>query len=488
MAPATTPTPTFSRRRRWRIGFNVVLTVLAVFAVVVMVNYLSVHYFKRYYLASNQKFELSRRTLAVLDSLTNKVEITLYYSRDEDLYSTLVDMLKEYQAHSRGMVSVGIVDYLRAPAAAQELNAKYKQLGNSTNLVIFSCEGKLPRIIPSDALMETQLEQVQSEDPNKLAFRRKPLAFRGEVLFTGALLAITSPKPFKAYYLEGDGEHPLDNSKTSFSSFVGILRQNYIDVQSLVLLGTNAVPADCDLLIIAGANILSQPEVETIDHYLSEGGRLFALFNFTITNTQSGLVKELRRFGVNVGERVIDPILTSPESPRDDVIVIHFTANPAVNALTGSKIQMIRPLEISKLESSVSASDTRHVDEIASTGDHAYLVSESPTKGRILPLMVAVSDTAAKQRGSMRLLIIGDSFFLTNTRIESGANRELASLAANWLLERDVLLRSVGPRPVTEYRLLMTKSQMQDVQLILLAAMPGAILLFGGLVWLRRRK
>lgn len=488
MAPSTTPTPTFSRRRRLRIGFNVVLAVLAVFAAVVMVNYLSAHYFKRFYYASDQKFTLSPRTLAVLDSLTNKVEITLYFSRDEDLYSTLADLLNEYQAHSRGMLSVRIVDYLREPAAAQELSAKYKQLGSSTNVVIFSCEGKLPRIIPSDALMEVQLEQIQSDEPNKLAFRRKPLSFRGEVLFTGALLAVTNPKPFKAYYLEGNGEHPLDNSKTSYSSFVGILRQNYIDVQPLMLLGTNAVPADCELLIIAGANILSPAEIETIDHYLNEGGRLFASFNFGITNTQSGLAKELRRFGVNVGERVVDPVLTSPESPGDDVIVIHFTANPAVNALTGSKIQMIRPLEISKLDSSGPGIDTRHVDEIASTGDHAYLISESPSKGRILPLMVAVSDTAVKQRGSTRLLVVGDSLFLTDTRIESAANRELASLAANWLLERDVLLKGVGPRPVTEYRLVVSKGRMQNVQLILLVAMPGAILLVGGLVWLRRRK
>jgi LPXTG-motif cell wall-anchored protein len=34
----------------------------------------------------------------------------------------------------------------------------------------------------------------------------------------------------------------------------------------------------------------------------------------------------------------------------------------------------------------------------------------------------------------------------------------------------------------------MTTSQMTTVQWILLGAMPGAVLLFGGLVWLRRRK
>jgi len=68
------------------------------------------------------------------------------------------------------------------------------------------------------------------------------------------------------------------------------------------------------------------------------------------------------------------------------------------------------------------------------------------------------------------------------------ANRDFVGYAVNWLLDRTQLLEELGPRPITEYRLVMTKSQLQTAQWILLAGMPGAVLLFGGLVWLRRRK
>ena len=69
------------------------------------------------------------------------------------------------------------------------------------------------------------------------------------------------------------------------------------------------------------------------------------------------------------------------------------------------------------------------------------------------------------------------------------AGEELpASMASDWLLDRTMLLQSVGPKMVDQYRLLVPRTQIRAVQWILLGAMPGGILLFGGLVWLRRRK
>ena len=58
----------------------------------------------------------------------------------------------------------------------------------------------------------------------------------------------------------------------------------------------------------------------------------------------------------------------------------------------------------------------------------------------------------------------------------------------NWLLARDELLKPLGPRPIREYKLLITPAQMTALYWILLLGMPGAVLVIGGLVWLRRQK
>ena len=56
------------------------------------------------------------------------------------------------------------------------------------------------------------------------------------------------------------------------------------------------------------------------------------------------------------------------------------------------------------------------------------------------------------------------------------------------LLDRTQLLPGLGPQPMKEYRLIMTKTQLQQAEWILLGGLPGAVLLTGGLVWLRRRR
>jgi len=92
------------------------------------------------------------------------------------------------------------------------------------------------------------------------------------------------------------------------------------------------------------------------------------------------------------------------------------------------------------------------------------------------------------ERGSTRMIVVGDSLFLGNLQMDSGANRDLAAAAVNWLVERPQLLAGVGPRPVMEYKIMMTRAQLRGAQWVLLGALPGSVLVLGGLVWLRRRR
>ena len=67
------------------------------------------------------------------------------------------------------------------------------------------------------------------------------------------LLAVESPQPLKAYFLQGDGEPLLsDSGEHGYMKFGAMLAENYIATRPLQLLGSEVVPADCNLLIIAG--------------------------------------------------------------------------------------------------------------------------------------------------------------------------------------------------------------------------------------------
>jgi hypothetical protein len=57
----------------------------------------------------------------------------------------------------------------------------------------------------------------------------------------------------------------------------------------------------------------------------------------------------------------------------------------------------------------------------------------------------------------------------------------------NWLVSRDSLLAEIGPSPLSEYQLLLTEKQMEQVRWLFMGAIPGAFVVVGFFVWLRRR-
>jgi hypothetical protein len=486
--------PSFSPWRKWSIGLNVILIVLVVFSVVVMVNYISRDYYTRFHWSTTSEHELSPLTSKILHSLTNKVKVTLYYDRNEPFYGTVVSLLGQYNA-ANSRVSVETVDYVRDAGAAQRVKLQYNlTFPSATNLVIFECEGR-KTVLDGNALTSYTMEQVPNEKERE--FRKKPTAFEGERMFTRALMEVTNPKRLIAYFLQGHREHRIDSDETfGFMKFAAVAHENLIETQPLSLLGTNTVPMDCNLLVIAGPRDEFQDfELEKIDQYLTQGGRLLALFNPTSINREgggekTGLDKILAKWGVELGNVVIQDLDRKVSPGGEDMLVSDFNPkHPIVNPLLDSGVYMSMPRAVGKKKSAPQMADSPHVEELAFTGPNARAGNSQPQR---FPLMAAIEKGSIKgvitERGSTRMVVAGDSVFLANGAIRNAANRDFAGYALNWLLERTQLLEGLGPRSIVEYRIVMSQGELQRVQWILLAAIPGGSLLLGSLVWLRRRR
>lgn len=484
--------PSFSPRRRLTIAVDVFLRTLVVLGIVVMVNYLSHSYFQRHFLSAQTRIELSPRTVGLLRSLTNHVKVTLYFNKEDQLYPMVTALLNEYR-NVNPRIQVVTVDYNWDAAEAQKIKTAYK-LGEaaderSKNLVIFDCEGR-PKVVNANTLAEFKLEQVDNETERE--FRRRLTSFNGERSFTEALLTVTHPKPFRAVFLQGHGEHRLNSGDevTGYLGFASVLQNNYVECEPISLLGTNTIPADCNLLIIAGPTApISEEELEKISRYLDQGGRLFALLNSAARDRQSGLERILIRWGVLVGDTQLQDPANSLKGA--DIVIGAFSRHPVTNPLIGSYLNLILPRPVSPVAGKDSASAPR-VEVLAATEETAVIAGDPTPKPKRHPVAVAVEKGAvpgvATQRVAARLVVVGDSYFLANKPIQLLANRDFAAYAVNWLLDRPHLLEGIGPQPVTEFRVVMTRAQMQTVQWILLGAMPGAVAVLGALVWLRRRK
>jgi len=466
--------------------------VLSVLAIVVMVNFISHNFFfDRIFVTSHNRLQLSPRSLALAKSVTNDVKVTLYFDKNDDLYETVSGLLNEYHL-ANPKIEATTVDYISSPPAALAVRAKYQSYftaPNDKNLVIFDCEGRV-KIMPAAGLMESTPERVPNE--RELEFRKRPVAFKGEMICSAMLLGVTNPKPLQAAYLTGHGEHSLtsDDEQMGYQKFAGTVQMNYVQIRPITLLGTNAIPADTSFLIIAGPKSeLPDIELEKIGHYLDEGGRLLVLFDVFSATKNIGLEALLAKWGVAVGHEVI----SDSENSRNgqDVIISHFATHQVVNPLLDSSIQMILPRAVARIDSGTAAADAPNVVELADSGLHSTLVGETNVPAKPYPVAVAVERGAVKgvanERGTTRIVVVGDSILFGNQLIDSAANREFLGYALNWLIDRPQLLEGLGPKPVSEFRILMTRTQLKSAYGILLAGLPGAVLLVGFLVWLRRR-
>lgn len=502
--------PSFSAGRKWATGFNSLVAVVAALAIGVMLNYLAARHYLRRPLTAHNRAQLSAQTIRVLQSLTNEVRVTVFFDAhgQEELFNLTTSLLREY-TYLNPKVILKAVDPTREPAKAELVLARYKLTGlKDKNFIVFDCEGRT-KVIYESELSDYDVGAVVSGRSKE--FLRT--TFKGEMLFTTAIFNLVNPRQFRVCFLTGHGEHDPEQTEHphGYAKFAAILQEkSNAQWNTLSLLGTNDVPADCQLLIIAGARQpLAEMELEKITRFLKQGGRLFApMGNLAYSNSRkTGLEKLLERWGVGVADNMVFDPKNSPTG--NDLLTAQVNnKHPIMKALlsadTDLRLRLVLPRAVGKSTVTDTANpDAPKVEILAATSDGGSEASEirdgvpyrNPYSDHtgIFPLIAAAEQGNVKgittERGAMRMIVVGDSLCFDNELIDSvPANHYFAALAVDWLLDRpQVLLQGLLPSPLKEYRLVMSRSQRQTVQGILLAGLPGVVLLLGSLVWWRRR-
>ncbi len=334
------PRPSFSASRRLWIGLDGLLRTVLVLAVVGMLNFLGAKFYHRFYLSAATRAVLSSRSLAVVHALTNRVDVTLYYDthNQANFYPDIAELLNAYH-DANPNIQVRTVDYERNPAEAAKVKEEFNlpttladpNAPPAKDLVIFS-SGARHAIVPGAVIIGTKTVMMSTNDPDfdpnekRPQYLRLPVNFNGEVLFTSQILALTHTQPLHAYFLQRHGEASLaDTSDTGFQKFGLTLMQNDMAVNNLDLFGAAEVPADCALLVIAApVKEFDAAELQKIDNYLSQGGKLLALFNYFSLRQPTGLESLLQRWGVTVAADYVK----DPQSSRNDQFVVVTSFNP----------------------------------------------------------------------------------------------------------------------------------------------------------------
>lgn len=503
---ADSPKPSFSKNRRWLTWFNTIIGVAAVIALVGMANYIASGHFKRFQTSSRLRQEITPQTKALLSHLTNQVEVTIFFDQQDQaqIYSLTLALLKQY-TYANPKIHVQTLDYTSSPGKAAVLLSKYK-LSNlkDKNFVVFDCDGRT-KIVYGNELYDYDLSSLMSGESKEV--RRD--SFKGELLFSSAIFSVTYPRELKAYFVYGHGEHDPENhaSDVGYAKFASLLKDEAnIDWKRLSLFGTNEIPDDCQLLIIAGPGSahFQESELAKIETYLKQGRCLLVLLNNIALGTASGIENVLAKWNVAVLPYKIEDKGFQPTG--DDLLPAWQNPDhPITKSMVAADMRprLVLPRSVFyKASTNTQPAGAPQVAVLAATTTNAIgLYQTRNSNGELemhqtpngnFPVIVAVEHGSIKnvttERGVTRMVVIGDSLCFDNQLLDSGANHYFANSVINWLVDRpQLLLAGIGPRPIAEYQLLLTKDQSKKLQWLLLAGLPGGVLLFGGLVWLKRR-
>lgn len=440
-------------------GANFAVYTIVVLAIIVLCNWFVKRNDHHLDLTPTKKFSLSPETTKILKGLDRPVAI--YDFSAQGAYGQERDLLKLYSFASHE-VTVKYVDPDREPALAKRFGMQ-----NPAGAIYVASSGR----------------HMQASDSTEQGI-------------TNAMIRLLKGQKV-IYFVQGHGERDLSGSgRDGYSDFKQDLDNENSEVKTLVLLQQMKIPADCQILVIAGPkNDYLPQEVSAIENYLKGGGRVLLMLDPGVA--LPNLSKLLGDFGVTtrndlvIDENPISQIFgTGPSMP----LIISYGDNPIVRPL--ARVVTLFPLSRSFVVAA-DASGGATVDSLCKTSAASFSVtnfnpnmtqvSYRPGKDVKGPLVVAVAGTliGASQGKEGRFVATGTSLLAANAYLDFQGNRDLVMNMVEWLSSNEGLI-SIRPKPPESQHLNLTSRQMNSL-LARCMAIPAIIIIIGIGVWWSRR-
>lgn len=489
------------RRQAVRYTLSGVVAVVLVVALTVMVNWLSARRWVRTDLTSTKIYTLSEKTENILRDLDDEVRVVVFMTPATSMYDQVQELLERYKAVS-AKISVDYIDPDKEPLKTTQLAEEYGVQVANTVVFVY---GDRTKYVTSDQMAEMDYSGMQyGQGPTMRAFK-------GEEQFTSAILSLVAPEVPRVYFIAGHGEAVMAGSggaaaDRSLSVLAEALKRENMETADTTLL-SGEVPEDADILAIVGpTRAFTEPEVEALDAFLDRGGRLLVALDPLIE--PGGAMRPTRLEAMLAGrgvivhdDLVVDPSRRLPFYDLSAVYLQDFPSHPVTAGLEGFAVLFTVARSLAA-EGDGARVLVRTSDEGWGETDLGMLLRGEPVAlddaDNPGPAAVGVAvdgappdpDEDALEGASasegFRIVVFGDSDFLTDLDIANAGNSVLAVNAFNWLGAREELV-GIPPRDVEQVSLFLSRQQMRNILLLVLVVMPGAAILAGILVWRKRR-
>ena len=421
-------------------------------------------------------FTMSETTGDFLEDLDE--EIVIYYLSTEANIDTMVkDMIDKYDSASK-YITVEMKDFALYP------NFVYQYIEEGTSVyynsvIVENVATGRSRYI---SYYDMALYQYNSNYQSYLA------GYDVEGQITSALQYVTTDDLPKVYATTGHGElYPKGYA-------LEYLEKQNIEITTLETLTMEAVPADCEALMVFGATQdFTEQEIAKIKEYMENGGNVIVYMDYVEANL-SNLMSLLAHYGVGVEPGIVletdaaHMINNIPYYVVPDIIKHEITENGKAYAGT----YMPQGLTIdADIRGSIERSGLLKTSDGAfsktNMEEATFSMGEEDIAGPFYLGVVAVEEF--KEVESKLIVYSGTAMIDDNFMgVSSLANANLFTDTINWVVDREETVLSIPTKEYTQTYLTLTSADVNTLTIILVILLPVAILTCGGVVWFKRRK
>jgi ABC-type uncharacterized transport system involved in gliding motility auxiliary subunit len=457
--------------RNLRFGTNLAIAAVAVLGIIAVVEAISVRHSYRLDLTANKRYSLSPQSQQLLAGLPQPVKATAFYQETQTGRESAKDLLEQYAYYGK-QFTYEFIDPDRNPGLA-------KRYGITSYGTIVLERGD-------------KEEKVLSADEENL---------------TNALLKVVREGKKVVYFLEGHGEHSINNTgREGYGEAKRAIESQNYGVKALNLLTEGKIPDDASIVIIAGPRKdLLDPELAEMTHFLERGGKVMFLLD---PEGPSGLATYLTNYGIQVVDGVIvDPVSRLFGMDYLTPVVASYEEHPITkNFEVASFFPLAQEVKTTdKMPERVSA------QILAKTSPNSWLERGKDERegiargeGRLVynegvddkgPVPVAAVSTvtmrseggSAKEPQKARIVVFGDSDFASNNYLNLSGNRDLFLNTVSWLAEEENLI-AIRPKESGQFFAPVTANQERLIFALSMLVLPAAVIGSGVATYIWRRQ
>lgn len=438
-----------------------------------MLAWITNHYTYQLDLTANKRHSLSADSIDLLNALDKAVTVHAYTTEDI------------------------------AKKAITEIISRYQRIKKDFNLQLLNPDIDITQAQQDGIVMNQSVAFVIHYNE-----RMEAINSLSEHAISNALLRLSRRDNQQVVFLSGHGERDIissgaDADKRAYSTLNQQLTEKGFNLKTINL-AEKSLPDNTRLLVIASPiKAYTANEFQQLRHYIDNGGNLLWLVDPGPSQLQ-GLKKLATTLGLQIHDGVVIDYNTDL---RQTLNIKHPATIPVTEYFPHSITNKIRFNTLFPIARGISPlSDETTVNNWQAEALFSSLSRSWSEMGNVAEEMVyeenngdvagPITIAVALHRGlektqthtvSQRVVVVGDSDFLSDNYIGAGANLNLGQNIFNWLIGDDDFV-SIEVKPSPDTKLVLSDKQLAVIAFGFFLIIPLLLLITGFRIWHKRKR